>query len=294
MNITRRVTIAAAATLTILAMTGCTPTAATSGSTPAEPAASATATPTAEPAAVETLGDSMTMVDSDGKPVTVTDKYGTYTRTTVNAAAAAMTVDPATIDTATLTAWSDEQILSAQQWTVRFIAEEYMDSEASDAKAGWEQWKADEASRLVDTALVDLDGRSDTGARSAVVFHTGKIDDSDGLVFVRDGGARATETSIDINKVNGFVHNGVNYITVDADASATLRISDETVVQGYVEANPGLTAEDIVEDYPKYGDGEINNETFTFDINYRIGATPDGSWKIVGFTNSTGTPFPSS
>jgi hypothetical protein len=286
MNITRRVTTAAAATLTILAMTGCTPTAATSESRPAEPAASATATPTSKPAPVEASGDSTSMVDADGKPVTVTDAYGTYTRTTINPAAAAMTVDPANLDTASLTAWSDAQIHSAQQWTARFIAEEFIDSEASDIGAVWEEWKADEGQRLIDTSYIDLSAPSNEGLRTAIVFNTGSPNNEDSMVFVRDGGPRIATTSINVMGVEGFAFEGTNYLTVDVDATAEVRVEDESVVGSYLLTNPDQTAAGIVEDYPEYGDGEINYEKFSSDINYRLVATPEGSWKIAGWDTS--------
>jgi hypothetical protein len=278
MNVTTRSALAAAAIfLAGTALVGCTPDAASSE---AGPTPSASASATATPAPAENYGDITLMLDADGKPVTVTDEHGTYARTTISATAAAMSVDPATLDMPAGAPWSADDILSAQQWVAKFIVEEFLDSRAFDTKDGWSAWKADEGQRYVNTGFIDLEKGIEETGRSAIILNSS---DKATIVSPRDGEPRFVSTEINVTDVANYEENGGIYIRIAAETSSVIRVTDAAFIRSVQEANPGSSMESIEADFPAYTDGVDGTWSLDADIEYFLEKIEPSGWRIVGF-----------
>jgi hypothetical protein len=246
-------------------------------------------TPTSAPVDAK-YGDLIPLTDGEGKAVTVTDEYGTYTRTTLSADDNAMTVNPATVDpSVTQAGWTDTDVTSAQQFVAKFVAQETLDSRALDTANGWEEWKKDEGTRFVNTQYINLNDKAPNSDRSAFI-----LNNMNGTVPVatRDGGSRIQNANVEITQLKNVSQDGVNYITVTGTGTASYRVTDEAMIESFLKANPDSTRESVISENPIFNDGVEGSLNYDVSFDYTVEKTTSGEgWVIAGFQTNYNPTF---
>lgn len=245
--------------------------------------------PTPAKVAKGVSGDFVIKTDAKGKPVTVTDSLGTYTNITVNPEDESLTLDKSKYDAEVAAyGWSDEDLLSAQQWVVKFAVEQGIDSIAVDTDDGWERWKAEEASKFIAPEWMSMIAPEATNGvnsdRPSIIFNNGNNGNEDLL----RGDTRAARGEVSVEKVTSFPieETGAQSLGYNIKASVAYKVSDESLLASYKLNNPEKTEKEIIAENPFLVDGEV--QTFpeiTFDFDYYVQKVGD-SWGLSGYTTN--------
>jgi hypothetical protein len=256
-----------------------------SSSTP-KPTSSTETGPTPAAVAKGVNGDYVIKTNANGEPVTVTDSLGTYTNITVNPEDESLTLDKSKHDAeVTAYGWSDEDLLSAQQWVVKFAIEQGIDSIAVDTDDGWERWKAEEASKYIAPEWMNMIApdatHGDNSDRPSIIFNNSNNKNEDLL----RGDTRAAHGEVSVTKVTSFPiqETGTQSLGYTIKASVAYKVSDESLLASYKANNPDKTEKEIIAENPFLVDGKV--QTFpevTFDFDYYVQKVGD-SWGLSGY-----------
>ena len=241
------------------------------------------ATETTNTENTETVTEETKVYGSVIEGETVTDENGTYIRTTINPKDPIYTtlisnVDPALYENG----YTEEELLSAQQFVAKFQAEEYSDSIALTG-SGWDKWKQEIAPQYIGGPFYD-DILTDTGEgslRPSLIFNN---PNGKGYSVISDGKQRITNNAITISEIKNYYYEGKNYVEVIGKSKTTYRIPESESLEALKEANPNLTEEQIRSGTPSLGDSTtqeanlINNASFSYTLE-----KSGKSWLIVGY-----------
>ena len=240
----------------------------------------------AAPAVGNVLGDAIVL----GK---VTDSFGTYESTTIDPKSGPMQYDPTKIDQSAFDkGFTKESIHSAQQYIVKFVSEQGLDSPAVDQQnTGWDDWKNKAASKylLPSQSASILNAVPPGFDRSLVV-----IDDPNNAVpqLVRDGKPRIANQTTVITKISGLNDSSVgNYLWIEGKSIVNYRVSDAEAQKSIManKNNAGKTSADVKAEHPEFFDGKENVMFTTFTWVYAVVKDAQGNWKIGGFNNNIET-----
>lgn len=271
----------AAIVLSAATLAGCA--GAGSSTAPTASVASATPTPTAEP--VVDLGDAVIQTGADGKPVVITDAAGSYQKITINPEAAVFALDPSTFDETVKAAdWSDEDVLSAQQWFMTFLAEQGIDSIAVDGLTGWEEWKATKATEFVAPEWSTMYESADQ-ANNQNYF----IVNNPGYgvpTLIRDGMPRVSGVAVSLDTVRSFELDGTNRLAFEGVATVDYRVTDAERTAALQRLDPGATDDEIAAQSPGAADGMDEDYKVEFIYEYAVRRDDAGGWLIIGYENT--------
>lgn len=204
----------------------------------------------------------------------VTDDVGTYLHVTLApSAAAAVSVDPATLDPSISgSSWDDEALLDAQRFVATFVAEQTIDSSALDRDLpGWEEWLADTAPQYF--ASTDF-GKTDSGADRPVPIFNDPDDFTPELV--RDGMARLDDATIMVESLANEPREGGEWLTVSGTSDVMYRLADVQAIEALVQQ--GYDRE-VAENLPAMTDGEVGHYIVRIEWSYSVERVADG-WTI--------------
>jgi hypothetical protein len=272
--------------LAALTLTGC---ATGGGSATSAPAATTAATPTPTPTPTQEpvldLGDAIVKTGTDGKPVVITDAAGKYQKITINPEAKVLQLDPSVLDEPIAAAgWSDDAVLSAQQWLMTFVAEQALDSIAADGPTGWDEWKATQATSFVAPEWADV-YESNSRDRDQNFF----MQNNTGLgipTMVRDGAPRVSGTTLSLTTVRATDLEGTPLLVFEGGAVTDYRVTDAERLATLQRLNPDATDAAIIESSPKIDDGV--DEDYTVELTYIYAVRQDAAsgWLITGYENT--------
>lgn len=239
-----------------------------------------------------TYGDLITMKDANGKPVTVNDEFGDYTRITINPKDDSMRLNADTLDPSVRQAgWNTKDVLAGQQWVSTFVAEEGIDSGAVDTPNGWEAWKTTTANEKIAPEWVDavVNSPTDGGDRSSVILNN---NNSSFPVLTRDGSTRIDKSKVTVTKVSGAtLDDGTPILVVSGVANTKYRTTNENIINAFMKVNPEATREQIIDLYPAFAkEGDSKFDT-TFNFLYGIRQDGNGGWLLTGFKNTSASNF---
>ncbi len=226
---------------------------------------------------------------------TIKDAYGTYESTTIDPKSPIYTtLASSTITSAATTAgWTNSQMLSGQQWTLKFVAEQTTDSIALDGTTGWAEWQKN-ATKYISGPFADsIINVTPTGSgsdRPLVIFNN-----PNGLTptMVRDGKPRLLSNKFTITKIDNVSYQGQNYLSISGTALTRYRVTDAAAIAS-VAKQLSISEADVKVKYPIFTDGKINvyDDTFTFRYNLvKTGST----WSVGGYNtnwNAVYEPLP--
>lgn len=268
-----------------LGLTGCSQ---TEPKNELKPSSTKSATPTEAPKV--SMKDFVPQTDANGKPVIITDQYGSYAPITINPQDESLILDKTLYDEKTLASgWTDADVLSAQQWIVKFVVEQGIDSIAVDTPDGWAKWKAEEASKYLApewmTMVTTAENVAEGSDRGALIFNN---PNNSQPVFVRNNGPREATGTVTLTKVSSMVVGNASTPALIFDVSVTTsyKATDKELLALYVKNNPTVSEEDILKIHPEMEDGKDNvlpevTSVFEYGVQ-KVGDT----WGIMGFQNS--------
>jgi hypothetical protein len=211
----------------------------------------------------------------------VSDELGTYLHVTLSPeAAAATTIDPATVgDLIAGSSWDETSLLAAQRFVATFVAEQAIDSTALDRdEQGWEEWLADTAPTYFGPDAEDVIGRPAGGIDRATPIFNDPNDITPTLI--RDGLARLDDATITVEELQNEPREGGERLRVSGTASVAYRLTDAQAIvylldQGYDE--------DTVDGFTGLTDGEDGHLLTTLTWSYSVERAGDG-WLIRGYS----------
>lgn len=223
---------------------------------------SSLSTPTAS-AAAKRYGDVIPLKS-------VTDEYGTYEQTTIAPDAPAMKLARKYVTAGATSTWSDADLLSAQQFVVKFAVEEGMDSTALDNRDAWTQWQTDHKSTFDPSEYQSMVVTPDSsGSDRASVINNDLITKGQTIplnpVMTRDGGPRVQEEKLRVSKVDGGTRDSEKYVDVYISAAAIYR----TPAANAYDRLKALGQSDIASQQLIDGTGTVPwdmNVSFTYDV----------------------------
>ena len=240
-----------------------------------------TATPSAEtkPAASPSVSKpSLGDVIVSGSQVT--DETGAYQRTTVNPKAAVFATAFSPADSTLQPTFSTADVLSAQQWVLRFVSEESTDSIALDSTAGWNRWKEEVAPKFVapDSMAVVVTSPGGQNDRSLIIDNNAN---EAYPVMIRDGQPRVKTSQIELKALTSFVDSGKTYVHATLHTVVTYRLTKNSVV-AFVAKATKVTPEAALATTPEIGTAGEHSVRYTTDWNYYLGKN-GASWSILGY-----------
>lgn len=245
MRVLRRTsTITAASLGTAFLLTACAASGASTGSTPADPAASQSTSAASCEGVSGPLGDAIPLAE-------VTDQFGSYCHVTVDPASPALAYDASKADLASLETYgfTEADAKEALATAVRFAVSQTFDSTRLDnyAQTGPE-WVAANAADLSspEAYLTALDSKklSDTGLL---------ITDYLPEPTLRDGGPRASQINVQVNRVYAFESDTrKKALVVEIGANALYSVSNQQVVNLYLAQHPDETSDSLKAAHPEF------------------------------------------
>jgi hypothetical protein len=203
----------------------------------------------------------------------LTDELGTYLHVTLSPeAAAALAVDPATVDGSIAgSSWDDAALLEAQRFVATFVAEQTIDSTALDRDlAGWEEWRDQTAPQY----FAEEFGKTGSAADRPVPIFNDPDDFTPRLI--RDGFARLDDATITIESLANEPREGGEWLTVTGSADVMYRLADEQAIEALVQQGYDREA---AESIPDLADGEPGHYIVLLDWSYSVERVGDG-WTI--------------
>lgn len=223
----------------------------------------------------------------------VTDEFGAYCRTTIDPNSDALRWDESKVDMASLEehGFTVEEAKEAQKTAVTFAAEQTFDSTRLDNYSqSPADWINENASSLSNPSIYLDFVKNEKLANTGLV-----VTDYLPSPIVRDGGPRATQTNLQINRIYGFESEGKKAIGVEIGANAFYGVENEEIVKLYLANNPDLTEESLKQTTPELFAEEPANLSVQGSFSYSfVKGTMD---KIAGtraqwsVTTQTGTPI---
>ena len=238
------------------------------------------------PAADNVLGDAIVLAK-------VTDSFGTYESTTIDPKSGPMQYDATKIDQSAFDkGFTKESIYSAQQYIVKFVSEQGLDSPAVDQQnAGWDDWKNKTASKylLPSQSDVILTTNQPGFDRSFLI-----IADPNNAVpqLVRDGKPRIANQTTVLTKVSGKNEAPVgNFLYFEGKSVVNYRVSDAEAQKSImaIKTNAGKSLADVKAEHPEFFDGKENVMFTTFTWAYAVVKDAQGNWKIGGYNDTIST-----
>ena len=210
----------------------------------------------------------------------ITDETGAYQRTTVNPKAAAFTTAFSPADSTLQPTFSTADVLSAQQWVLRFVSEESTDSIALDSTAGWNRWKEEVAPKFVapDNMAVVVTSPAGQNDRSLIIDNNAN---EAYPVMIRDGQPRVKTSQIELKALTSFVDSGKTYVHATLHTVVTYRLTKNSVV-AFVAKATKVTPEAALATTPEIGTAGEHSVRYTTDWNYYLGKN-GASWSILGY-----------
>ena len=204
----------------------------------------------------------------------VTDEYGAYCHTTIDPDSDALVYDATKVDLPSLVefGFTEEDAKKAQQNAVRFVVEEALDSSLLDSKdpEALNTW-AQANEKL-------FSGDWEVAASVGVVYN-------DSLpVLIRDGGPRAAEMTIAVEKIRAVESTtlpGQGILVVETTNIVNYRMSDEAATEYMMSADESLTREALHAKSPDLVDGVEN--ILIVQAEYTVGYNDKGKISGISF-----------
>jgi hypothetical protein len=232
------------------------------------------------PASSRLYGD----VVADG---TVTDKFGTYEKTTISPHDDTMQFNSKKVLKSAYSAgFSKAEILAAQKYVITFVAEQATDSTTVDGNAStWSTWEDKNASKYFDPSLKAALLKPTKGfTRSVVIMNNFSPSLAKQLPqLVRDGKPRFTSNTIGLSNITGGSQDGRKYLYISGVANTNYRVSPAVVLADLERLNPTYSTATLKKDYPKTTKSADLLVEAAFTFGYAVVKESDGSWKIAGY-----------
>lgn len=268
-----RITAIAVPLAAVIALTGCSTASGTKPANTATTSATAKAAETQTPTV--TIGDAIGKVEN-GKPVIITDEWGSYQKMTLNPDAKFYTTIPANNDgSAKSNGFTDADILSGQKWVSEFIVSEAIDSSILDNAAGKAAWVEAHKDALEGEVLATAQAQPDDLA----FVNTQKPSDDLSVKYARDGKPRATAVTVKLNQVRGLSQDGKGYLIFDGTYDVTYRAKSADVYDAY-DAK-GFTKEQVEQTLPAIKTDEELPVHGTATFQWALSHDGD-TWRIAG------------
>ena len=229
--------------------------------------------PATQSAEVPTYGDVVGL-----RPVT--DSEGTYLQTTIDTRKPgyrllARVLEDSAVDR---DGWTSRQVLSAQQWVLRFITEQGADSAVADVPVAvsppWQEFARKIAPRYVDPRSLD----ELTLAESALVFR-----DSAGPLMVEDGHPRLESEVVQLTNITSDGVGSERELAFTGQSTVRYRVTDSGVVAWFVAKGAGSPGE-IERVLPQLTDNRAEIQQMSANWTLRV-VRHDSSWRISAYQN---------
>lgn len=210
----------------------------------------------------------------------VTDAGGTYLQTTIDPHNPGYRLVARVLEDSTVAraGWTSRQVLSAQQWVLRFITEQGADSTVADDPPGdsprWQEFARRTAPLYVAPgAMEDL-----TQAESALVFR-----DTAGPLMVEDGLPRLESEVVQLRKIDSSSVEADRELAFTGLSTVRYRVTDSGVITWF-EAKTATSADDVTRAFPQLSDDRAGIQQMS--LNWTVRVTPYGpSWRISSYQN---------
>jgi hypothetical protein len=210
----------------------------------------------------------------------VTDDGGTYLQTTIDPRKPGYRLLARVLEDSTVArdGWTSREVLSAQQWVLRFITEQGADSTVADVPQGdsprWQEFVRRIAPLYVSPgAMEDL-----TQAKSALVFR-----DSAGPLMVEDGLPRLESEVVQLRKVASSSVGADRELAFTGLSTVRYRVTDSGVITWF-ETKTATSADDVTRVFPQLTDDRAGIQQMS--LNWTVRVTPHGrSWLISSYEN---------
>ncbi|MGW8431091.1 hypothetical protein ACWGJ9_08205 [Curtobacterium citreum] len=284
MHRSARITAIAVPLAAVIALTGC------STGSGTKPASTATTSATAKAAETKTptitIGDAIGKVEN-GKPVIITDEWGSYQKMTLNPDAKFYTTIPADNDgSAKQNGFSDADILDAEKWLGTFITEETLDSSVLDSKdRKLADWVAAN-SKYLTGSMQSIAAQQGDDANLVVSGLWNGPGDEDKIPAhtVRDSRPRASNATATFTKVRGVEDGGKPYVIFDGTTSTRYIADNKAVIEGY--SMRGYTLDQVKTRFPNIDTAKPL--AVQSDVTFQYALTHNGNgWAIGGYTLDT-------
>jgi hypothetical protein len=205
----------------------------------------------------------------------VSDQYGDYTRTGANSTSDMKSDIQSGINA--------KDAKSVQDFAIKFITEEALDSIALDDASSWEKWASDVAPKyLASSYMSDILGSESTNSGTDI-FPRGTaviLTDVDNAMptLLRDGGTRSAKKMFSSIVMTKDPDSDTYYF--NAVGQSNYYVSDESIKSFYREQYGNKD----FDTWETFNDGKAQILPVTFNISYTI-IKEDGAWKIAGFGN---------
>jgi hypothetical protein len=255
---------------------------------PSEPA-TPSSSPTASPTPTELPG---AIPESDVIPgATVTDELGPYVQMTIEPNHPSLEYNADLVDQKVFDAgWTEDDLTSVQDFVMRFVVEQALDSSALDrGETGWNEWWDSEGVEYVDADATEK-LRSRLGDMGIVVNnYPHEHVPSDFPQLTRDGTPRIDGASSEITSIFGGVDEfGDPYVWVEGTSDVNYRTTDELMLPWLLERYDSDDMDVVETGFPAYFDGEP--DIFHVDLRWLYAIARDGdNWKIISILNESST-----
>lgn len=253
--------------------------------TPAPSAShSASAAPTPGAGADNLLGNAIVL----GK---VTDSFGTYESTTIDPKSEAMNYDATKVDQSAFDqGFNKDTILSAQQYAVKFVSEQGIDSPALDQQtSGWDNWKNKTAPKYLLSSQSDvLLNTNQAGFDRPLVI----INDPNNAVpqLIRDGKPRIANQMTVLTKISGKSDPAAgSYLWIEGKSIVNYRVSNTEAQKSVMSINKSTTLAEVKTEHPEFFNGKEDVLFTNLTWQYAVVKDAQGNWKIGGFDNTIST-----
>jgi hypothetical protein len=208
---------------------------------------------------------------------TVSDARGSYLQTTYDARLPSYRLESRVLEDSTVARdrWSHAEVLSSQQWILRFVTEQLADSTIADDplpdSLAWKAFTTGVVPRLVDQGSV----AALTTADSGLVFRN-----PDGPIMIEDGHPRLSGEVVYLGKITSERGSGESMLVFSGLSIVRYRIADADLTADFV--SKGNSAAMLAARFPQLSDG--NEETEEVNVNWTFGVIRHGStWRIVEY-----------
>lgn len=281
MHRSARTAVIAAPLLLAIALTGCSTTSDTKPASTATTSATAKAAETKTPTV--TIGDAIGKVEN-GKPIIITDEWGSYQKMTLNPDAKFYTIIPTDNDgSAKSNGFTDEDTLSAEKWLATFITEETLDSSVLDSKDKKNlDWLPEGRKYLTEDmqAIAEEQGNEANIVVAGLWNGDGGPDKIPGRT-VRDSRPRASNVTVTFTKVRGVEDGGKSYVLFDGTTSTRYIADNKGIIEGYSMRD--YTLDQVKTRFPNIDTAKPL--AIQSDITFQYALTRNGNgWALGGYT----------
>lgn len=230
--------------------------------TPSSPSISQSATPSPSVEPGGTPGSSIKGILT--KSELASNEKGQYIQTTIAETDPAMQYNSGVVDPSASTIFTPEDITKAQQTTMKFIAEETIDSSLNNSSdpAAVDQWFEKNKDKITPEYQAQFYDIMKSGDSSRPLVMRGEFREGRYDLAYSPTSTRVLTRDINITKVDGGIVQG------------------EKIVRFAAKVNYSLGAS---------VDGKVIPENSSADLVFNMKQDPAGKWVIVGYTNTIST-----